>query len=118
MIAILSEKEIFILENRINMTFSEIGEILKISRVRINQLESQAVKKLIHRLLCINKNPIHIYQNMKDEFYFFNYLIDNNIIDWYDIENNTFHRNAKDVRDKINKKGFLCCQCGAFNEKF
>ena len=46
----LNEKEVFIIKNRIMaespLTLQEIGDHLKLSRERVRQIESEALKKL------------------------------------------------------------------------
>lgn len=96
----LTNKEIYVLQNRIFKTLKQISKELNLGYVRIMQIESKACRKLQHWFIVITQNHPNIYELMKAEFNFFNYLIENEIIDWYDIDNDRFHKGGKEVKDK------------------
>ena len=103
-ISILTENEIFVLKHRCFMTIKAISIKLRLSHTRILEIERKAIRKLIRKWRSIRIYPYSHYHLMKDELMIFRYLIDNGIIDWYDIDRECFYRTAKEVKYKIKKR--------------
>lgn len=99
---ILTERELLILKARINRTLDSIAKEENVSRERIRQLLLKATGKLNSILHFIRNSPFGVYYKLISEAELFKYLIENNIVEWYDIENDIFFDLT--VRDKLDMR--------------